>query len=436
LDKDFIFVFVLIGILGIVGLALSPIDSAIPPTPAISMINTTGGNVTASNYNSFVTFVEGTGMSITPDYTLNRITFSASGSGANNTISSVGHGQSIVSGQVLIDHQLKGIAVTGDLAIASNSTDVILSYSTPPATGEANTQSSPTHANTLVLTKSGVDLPIKGIACSGSITCSSNSTDVTVSYTATGGGNMTTLDDAGDITLTSPANLSILQLTSGQWIDKIFALKTQSATNGVFITGINNQTGAITTQTFRAHTVDINCSDTQQLNRLEYNNSTGIFTGTCETDETGSGGPTVLGADVTCTATGSYCTIFTIPLTASSGNFIHVQLIADSSVGGGAGGVALQTRARGDDAQILGTCVHRVYTSATAETLDVLTAAGTPADTGETVWLPAANQPTVLTIDCAVETDSSSPQNLIVDYQMETAGTGTIQKGSHYIKTP
>lgn len=65
--------------------------------------------------------------------------------------------------------------------------------------GESNTMSSPTHANSLVLTKSGVDLPIKGIACGTNTSCSANSTDITIS--ATGGG--VSDGDKGDITVTA-----------------------------------------------------------------------------------------------------------------------------------------------------------------------------------------------------------------------------------------
>lgn len=122
--------FIIVAFLLVVSLLVlqSPVES-IPPTDAIYMINTTSGNVTASRYNSSVEFVEGSGITITPDYLSNEITFTATGGGGiNNTISSIGTQQSIVSGQILNDHQLKGIACGGDLQCSNNSTDVTISY--------------------------------------------------------------------------------------------------------------------------------------------------------------------------------------------------------------------------------------------------------------------------------------------------------------------
>src|SRR3990167_6337836 len=58
------------------------------------------------------------------------------------------------------------------------------------------------------------------------------------------------------------------------------------------------------------------------------------------------GGPTVLGSDVTCTLTASYCTVFTIPLTASSGNRIDVNMVGDSNTAGG----SIQMRVQFDNA--------------------------------------------------------------------------------------
>lgn len=51
---------------------------AVPPTGSFKIINMTGGNVTAQFTNDFVEFVAGTGIIISPDYSMNTITFSAS----------------------------------------------------------------------------------------------------------------------------------------------------------------------------------------------------------------------------------------------------------------------------------------------------------------------------------------------------------------------
>jgi len=67
-------------------------------------------------------------------------------------------------------------------------------------------------------------------------------------------GGSVALDDLTDVTLTAPAYNHILQYRGTQWINKLFALNTQSASNDVFVTGINNQTGAITTNQFSVNT--------------------------------------------------------------------------------------------------------------------------------------------------------------------------------------
>ena len=141
-------------------------------------------------------------------------------------------------------------------------------------------------------------------------------------------------------------------------------------------------------------------------------------------------GAVTLGSDVTCTATATYCTVFTIPLTGSSGNRIDVNLIGDSNTVGG----AIQMRVQFDNAGNTGFCTYRTYTTGTAEALDVL-AATAITDTGETVWLAGANVPMPLDIHCSFETDAS-PGNAIVQIQAEVTSTITIQKGSNYIKTP
>jgi hypothetical protein len=141
-------------------------------------------------------------------------------------------------------------------------------------------------------------------------------------------------------------------------------------------------------------------------------------------------GISTLGADVTCSVTATYCTVFTVPLTASSGNRLDVYMIGDSNTAGS----AIQMRVQFDNAGNNGFCNYRTYTTSTAEVLDVL-AATAATDTGETVWLAGANVPMPLDIQCGFETDAS-PGNALVQIQMEVASTGTIQKGSNYIKTP
>lgn len=118
------------------------------------------------------------------------------------------------------------------------------------AGGETNTASSSGVGYSLVLPKLGVDLPFRGIFCAGDLSCSSNSTDVRISYTSTaGGGNVTNLNDAGDVVLTSPSIFSILYYNGVNWIDQIFKLNSKTCSAGQFVSDVNNQTGAITCST-------------------------------------------------------------------------------------------------------------------------------------------------------------------------------------------
>lgn len=51
---------------------------------------------------------------------------SPTGGGINNTVSTIGLGESIVSGQVLNDHQFKGIDCIGTVSCSSNGTDILI----------------------------------------------------------------------------------------------------------------------------------------------------------------------------------------------------------------------------------------------------------------------------------------------------------------------
>lgn len=69
----------------VLGITFSPkITDAIysiPPTPAFRVINSSSLNVTASSYNDYVEFVAGTGMTISPNFANNKITFTSTGGG-------------------------------------------------------------------------------------------------------------------------------------------------------------------------------------------------------------------------------------------------------------------------------------------------------------------------------------------------------------------
>lgn len=85
-------------------------------------------------------------------------------------------------------------------------------------------------------------------------------------------GNATVLDDLGDVTITSPNIFSILYYNGLQWIDQIFKINNQTSSKDIFITGINNQTGVITTNQFSIN--NSTCTGNTFLKQL--NNITGF----------------------------------------------------------------------------------------------------------------------------------------------------------------
>lgn len=105
--------------------------------------------------------------------------------------------------------------------------------------GENNTASSSGLGESLVLPKVGVDLPFKGLWVSGDLTISSNATDITIGHVGT---------------------------------DSSLRVNNQTSSKDIFITGINNVTGVITTNQFSVN--NSTCTGNTFLKQL--NNSTGF----------------------------------------------------------------------------------------------------------------------------------------------------------------
>ena len=200
--------------------------------------------------------------------TTNSFTCGAGGGGGeNNTASNLSPGIGLFAQKSGVDLEFKSLAAGSNILIASNTTSVTISAS--GSAGEANTMSSPTHANSLVLTKVGVDLPIKGIACFGSATCSANSTDVTITVSGTSSLKVDTHTETRGNFITGINNVT------GDIATQTFMVNTQSSSVDRQITGIDNVTGSITRNTFSVNTVAVNGGDTF-INSI--NNSTGQIT--------------------------------------------------------------------------------------------------------------------------------------------------------------
>ena len=452
--------------------------------------------------------------------------------GEVNTASSSGLGQSLVLAKNVFDLPFKGIAVSGDLTISSNTTDITIGHTG----GGSGNVTNLTDAGDVVLTSpsifsilyyNGVNW-IDQIFKLNSKTCSAgqfvsdvnNQTGVITCSTPSGSGNMTVLNDGGDVTITSPSPLSVLYYVGSQWIDKIFSVNTQSASNDVFVTGINNQTGAITTNQFSVNTLSptadifingisnttgqitskqfsvntLTCGSTDKISAI--NNVTGQVTCTADstasnvlldgskhsdtiaqtatrgsiivatdpgggalwnelvigatgtylksdgTDAswqtvTASGGATSLAANVTQTNSPTADTlVFTIPLTASSGNTITGTLTATSTVSG----TAVRAMANVTNLDTRGYCHWTGFATVTTEAVDyivmntVLT--GRATNTAETLWVAAANVAQPIDFTCSVTT-GATPGNMKIFITPEVTGaTIAVKAGSHYIKTP
>jgi hypothetical protein len=391
---DNVFYFVIGGfiILGVLAIFATPIESAIPPTPAFRSINGTGGNVTATNYMDNLELIEGSNISYIWDYVGKTVTISSTG-GSITSIHQIGNVTESGCGV----NQILKVNSTGYFACASDNTGT---------GGEINTMSSPTHANSLVLTKSDVDLPIKGIACTGSAICTGNTTDLTIDVSGLGSGNATVLNQLGDVIITNPVNFSILFYNAGVWIDQIFKI----------------------------NTFDTTCSGTDKVSGVAIDNQTGLATITCSTDQTGSGGGiTSLAANVTSALTGTgHTLLWTIPLTANSGNNIVGAIVATSNTAGS----ALQVGANTTNANSNGWCEWRTPLTASTQEFDYLLAStANVVDTGAGTWLPAANIPQPIQFDCTIVTNTT-PGDLRIFIQAEVASTVSAKAGSYYIKTP
>ena len=281
MDSEIIYIIAIIGILGGVGLALNTADSAIPPTPAISMINSSSGNVTALNYNSFVEFVAGSGVSISFDYTLNEIMFNATnggGGGQNNTASSSGLGESLVLPKVGVDLPFKGIWVSGDLTISSNATDITIGHIGTSSSLRVNNQTSQkdffiTGINNVTGIITTNQFSINNTTCTGNTFLQqlNNITGFTVCATPSSSASSLKIDNQ---TQTKGYFITAINNATGDITRQLFKVNNQTINGGdTFIQGINNQTGVITKKQFSVNTK--NCG-TEAVKSID--NSTGDIT--------------------------------------------------------------------------------------------------------------------------------------------------------------
>lgn len=222
---------------------------------------------------------------------------------------------------------------------------------------------------------------------------------------------------SGHITITTPTNATIN-------VDTAFKVNSKSAATRQFLTSYSNDTsnGNFGTTIFGINSQT--CSASQFVSAIS--NSSGAVT--CSTV---SGLPVSLSGNLTTTSTAAFTTIFTIPLTANSGNAIDGLLVAESNTGG----AAVQAGSRISSATATGYCNFVTPLTASTQELDYLVLSTTTAETSTTTWLPAANVPIPIQFRCVAKT-GASPPNLLIEFQAEVASTVGIKAGSFYQKSP
>ena len=262
--------------------------------------------------------------------------------------------------------------------------------------------------------KSGMDLQFKSVTAGGNIVITPFADEIQISATSSGGEANTA------------SNLGTGRQLFKQKIGVDLQFRTLTQGQGMNLTQ-NSDNVSIQTN-FKIDNISQVCSGTDKVSAITFNNVTGDTVVTCSSDQTGTGGPVKLAADVTCSATATYCTVFTIPLTASKAHTIDFSLSAESNTAG----ATPQIRVRIDDAGNTGFCTTTHFTAAAAQVLDSIAIGIAPADDGENTWLPGPNIAQTIPVSCSLVTDAT-PGNLILEIQAEVASTVRVNGGSFYI---
>ena len=138
-----------------------------------------------------------------------------------------------------------------------------------------------------------------------------------------------------------------------------------------------------------------------------------------------------LSAPVTCEVSASYCTIFSVTPTASSGVALYAWILIDSD----STTVAPQFRVSSADAGYTGMCNWTAFQAAAATTTapqyNNIAIGTAPADTADTSW--GTTDPQTVEVRCSLLADAS-PGALVIEWQLETGTTPvqTVLDGSYY----
>lgn len=302
---------IIVGIISSIFVFSPIIEAAIPPTPAIKMINMTGGNVTATSYNDFVEFIAGLGMTIVPNFNTHEITFSTVSAGGNVIGEGVQGRLAIWNDTAMINSTALGLAwdwntntlnianghffnatyynigtnkITGSMTCINgqvlqyNSVTNVWECLTLSASGEINTASNVGTDTGIFRSKTGVDLAFKSLRAGSNIAFTSYPNEILINATGLGTGNATVLNDLGDVIITASAIDHILQSDGTTYNNKLFKadsdLNTTGTNNITFLTGFDNSTGDWTRKIFQAST--LTCAGGSGFSAFD--NQTGVYT--------------------------------------------------------------------------------------------------------------------------------------------------------------
>jgi len=215
--------------------ALTPLDGGtiIFKNGIRTIITDDNSNVTAKNSSGTVIFRGNDGITVLADYVNDIIDFflQPADGGINVFIPETVEDLTNVTDDGCTVNQVRvvngtGWYVCGDLSAGG---------------GEANTASNVGSGVGVFRSKVGVDLTFHSLLAGSGMSITDIGDEIRLNATASGGGNVTNLDDAGDTVITSPLDNDFLRYNGVQWINEAVSFLSAA------ITSINGDTTAAQT---------------------------------------------------------------------------------------------------------------------------------------------------------------------------------------------
>jgi hypothetical protein len=339
--------------------------------------------ITSNSSNSAVlkTLLQGTGITITNGSQAVTIASSIT-QGFTNLTPITTSGNTLVQGNSSNNGVLKNLVAGTGISLANNTNDITI---TNTVTDTTKVNSSPQTTATIITDNSTSGVTLKTLLQGTGITITNGSQAVTIASSITQGfTNITPVETASSnstLIVSNSSNTMILKNLSG-----INGIQIDNGTNTLIL----NYTKLIT-----------------------------------------------LSSNVTSTANNTETRVFTIPLTASSGNTVSGVLSSSTILAGLAPVYAFNVT----QATSKGWCHVTSPNTITGDAIDniLLATAGLATGTAETTWLAGVEEAQMINFDCSIMT-GGTPGNLQVWLRGEAVSGNTPKvttiAGSYYIKTP